>query len=72
MKVLCGEETWVVKTKEEIDPQVTYSGWRSLSARQIGGYRNECFNFVKHLCLLKNVFYTVLNILTKGCSVDAV
>ena len=30
MKVLCGEETWVVKTKEEIDPQVTYSGWRSL------------------------------------------
>ena len=31
MKVLCVEGTWVVRTKEEIDPQVTYSGWRSLT-----------------------------------------
>ena len=31
MKVLCVEGTWVVRTKEEIDPQVTYSGWRSLA-----------------------------------------
>ena len=30
MKVLCVEGTWVVRTKGEIDPQVTYSGCRSL------------------------------------------
>ena len=31
MKVLCVEGTWVVRTKGEIDPQVTYSGCRSLT-----------------------------------------
>ena len=36
MKVLCVEGTWVVRTKGEIDPQVTYSGCRSLTVSQFG------------------------------------
>ena len=35
MKVLCVEGTWVVRTKGEIDPQVTYSGCRSLVYLQV-------------------------------------
>ena len=41
MKVLCVEGTWVVRTKGEIDPQVTYSGCQSLKDSNETKMKNE-------------------------------
>ena len=45
MKVLSVEGTWVVRTKREIDPQVTYSGCRSLAIRFHALKSSDCSPF---------------------------
>ena len=56
MKVLCVEGTWVVRTKEEIDPQVTYSGWRSLQKL------SWCFKTLRKYPVAKDKFLAFLKI----------